>query len=71
MVMATRMDFASFPDCGVSFAQNLRAEFSSNGVIHDESPSNLLVEPVYCCCTVVTSQPDTVDMTVSFLTQTS
>ena len=27
----------------------------------------LLVEPVKCCCTVVTSQPDTVDMTVTFL----
>ena len=27
----------------------------------------LIVEPVLCCCTVVTSQPDTVDMTVTFL----
>ena len=28
---------------------------------------DLLVEPVLCSCTVVTSQPDTVDMTVTFL----
>ena len=27
----------------------------------------LLVDHVYCSCTVVTSQPDTVDMTVTFL----
>ena len=27
----------------------------------------MLVEPVLCCCTVVTSQPVTVDMTVTFL----
>ena len=27
----------------------------------------MLVEPVLCSCTVVTSQPDTVDMTVTFL----
>ena len=27
----------------------------------------VLVEPVLCCCTVVTSQPVTVDMTVTFL----
>ena len=26
----------------------------------------LLVEPVLCSCTVVTSQPDTVDMTVTY-----
>ena len=26
----------------------------------------LLVELVLCCCTVVTSQPDTVDMTVTY-----
>ena len=29
--------------------------------------AKLLVEPVLCSCTVVTSQPDTVDMTVTFL----
>ena len=28
--------------------------------------SFLLVEPVYCCCTVVTSQADAVDMTVTY-----
>ena len=28
----------------------------------------LLVEPVLCCCTVVTAQPDTVDMTVTYFT---
>ena len=26
----------------------------------------MLVEPVLCSCTVVTSQPDTVDMTVTY-----
>ena len=37
-----------------------------------EAVLKMLVEPMLCCCTVVTSQPVTVDMTMTFIfTQTS
>ena len=31
----------------------------------NQQTDKLLVEPLYCCCTVVTSQPATVDMTAT------